>query len=442
LLLKGDNPLRPFSMEGMALVERAAHLLAQLGFMLLVAKLFGEVFERYLKQSPVLGELVGGMIIGPYALGHLIHILGMHEPLFAIPHGHAGGIPLSPELWGVAQLAAVLLLFGAGLETDFSLFLRFGVPAFVVAMGGVIFPFLFGVVLTVMFGYADNLMHPSALFMGAVMTATSVGITARVLSELGRLGTPEGVTILAAAVIDDVLGIIVLAIVTSIVQVGEVEAIELGKIAIKAFGFWLILTGILVAIAPTLAKIFRRFKGEGALIGLALALCFLIASLTESVGKLAMIIGAYALGLAFSRTELREDLEHALRPLIHGLVPVFFVAMGMLVNFSAMSHAFWFGVAISIAGIISKVFGCGLPALAVRFNTLGAARVGIGMMPRGEVALIVAGMGLAYKAINEAEFGVAVMMTFVTTFLAPIALIPLFRNPRSGVREKEAVIRE
>jgi Kef-type K+ transport system membrane component KefB len=425
----------------MELVERAAHLLAQLGVILLVAKLFGELFERYLKQSAVLGELVGGMLIGPYALGHLIRLPGMHEPLFAIPHGHAGGIPLSPELWGVAQLAAVLLLFGAGLETDFSLFLRFGVPAFVVGMGGIIFPFLFGVVLTVMFGFADNLMHPSALFMGAVMTATSVGITARVLSELGRLGTPEGVTVLAAAVIDDVLGIIVLAIVTSIVQVGQVDALKLGGIAVKAFGFWLVLTGVLVALAPMLAKFLRRFKSEGAFIGLALALCFLIASLTESVGKLAMIIGAYALGLAFSRTELREDLEHALRPLLHGLVPIFFVAMGMLVNFSAMLPAFWFGVAISIAAIITKVFGCGLPALAVGFNALGGARIGLGMMPRGEVALIVAGMGLAYKAINEAEFGVAIMMTFVTTFLAPIALVPLFRNPQSGVRAKEAKVR-
>ncbi len=429
-------------MEEMALVERAAHLLAQLGFMLLVAKLFGELFERYLKQSPVLGELVGGMLIGPYAFGHLIRLPGMHEPLFALPHGHSGGIPLSPELWGVAQLAAVLLLFGAGLETDFSLFLRFGLPAFVVAIGGVILPFFFGVFLTIAFGYANSIMHPSALFMGAVMTATSVGITARVLSELGRLGTPEGVTILAAAVIDDVLGIIVLAIVTSIVQVGEVDAGQLTFIAVKAFGFWLLLTGILVAVAPFLVKVLRRFKGEGALIGLALAMCFVIASLTESVGKLAMIIGAYALGLAFSRTELREDLEHALRPLIHGLVPVFFVAMGMLVNFSAMSHAFWFGVAISVASIIGKVFGCGLPALAVGFNSLGSTRVGIGMMPRGEVALIVAGMGLAYKAINEAEFGVAVMMTFVTTFLAPIALMPLFRNPRPGTKVKEAVVRE
>ncbi len=426
----------------MELVERAAHLLAQLGVILLVAKLFGELFERYLKQSAVLGELIGGMLIGPYALGHLIRLPGMHEPLFVIPHEHAGGIPLSPELWGIAQLAAVLLLFGAGLETDFSLFLRFGIPAFVVGMGGVLFPFLFGVVLTVMFGYADNLMHPSALFMGAVMTATSVGITARVLSELGRLGTPEGVTVLAAAVIDDVLGIIVLAIVTSIVQVGQVDALKLGGIAVKAFGFWLVLTGMLVVLAPTLAKFLRRFKSEGAFIGLALALCFLIASLTESVGKLAMIIGAYALGLAFSRTELREDLEHALRPLLHGLVPIFFVAMGMLVDFSAMLPAFWFGVAISIAAIIGKVFGCGLPALAVGFNTLGGARIGLGMMPRGEVALIVAGMGLAYKAINEAEFGVAIMMTFVTTFLAPIFLVPLFRNPQSGVRAKEAKVRE
>ncbi len=426
----------------MELVERAAHLLAQLGVILLVAKLFGELFERYLKQSAVLGELIGGMLIGPYALGHLIRLPGMHEPLFVIPHEHAGGIPLSPELWGIAQLAAVLLLFGVGLETDFSLFLRFGIPAFVVGMGGVLFPFLFGVVLTVMFGYADNLMHPSALFMGAVMTATSVGITARVLSELGRLGTPEGVTVLAAAVIDDVLGIIVLAIVTSIVQVGQVDALKLGGIAVKAFGFWLVLTGMLVVLAPTLAKFLRRFKSEGAFIGLALALCFLIASLTESVGKLAMIIGAYALGLAFSRTELREDLEHALRPLLHGLVPIFFVAMGMLVNFSAMLPAFWFGVAISIAAIIGKVFGCGLPALAVGFNTLGGARIGLGMMPRGEVGLIVAGMGLAYKAINEAEFGVAIMMTFVTTLLAPIFLVPLFRNPQSGVRAKEAKVRE
>lgn len=426
-------------MEGSGLVERTAHLLAQLGFILLVAKLFGEVFERYLKQSPVLGELVGGMLIGPYALGHLIWLPGMHESLFALPHGHDSSIPLSPELWCIAQSVAVILLFRVGLETDFSLFLRFGMPAFLVAIGGVVFPFLFGAVLTVLFGFADSVMHPTALFMGAVMTATSIGITARVLTGLGKLGTPEGVTILVAAVIDDVLGIIVLAVVISMVKVGKVEPLQLGWLALKAFGFWLLLTAIAVAVAPTLANILHRFRGEGAFLGLALALCFLVSALTESVGKLAMIIGAYALGLAFSRTQVREELDHALRPLVHGLVPIFFVVMGMLVDFKVMVHAIWFGIAISVAGIIGKVIGCGAPALVVGFNTMGAARVGIGMMPRGEVALIVAGMGLAYKAINTAEFGVAIMMTFVTTFLAPIILVPLFRKAQEGLRRKELV---
>lgn len=426
-------------MEGTSLVERAAHLIAQLGLMLIVAKVFGELFERYLRQSPVLGELVGGMLIGPFTLGGVIHLPGMPGPLFELPHGHESGIPLSPELWGVAQLAAVILLFVAGLETDFSLFLRFGLPAFVVAIGGVILPFGLGVLLTVLFGFADNWMHPTALFMGAVMTATSVGITARVLSEMGKLGSPEGVTILAAAVIDDVLGILVLAIVISIVRVGRLEALELGALALKAFGFWLLLTAIAVALAPTLAKVFRKFRGEGAILGLALGLCCLVAAVTESFGKLAMIIGAYALGLAFSRTEIRDDLEQALRPLTHSLVPLFFVAMGMLVDFRAMLYAFLFGVALSIAGIVSKVLGCGGPALFVGFNNLGAIRVGIGMLPRGEVALIVAGMGLAYKAIDAAGFGVAIMMTFVTTFLAPLILVPLFRNPKEGLRQREGI---
>ncbi len=421
----------------MELVERAAHLLAQLGIILLVAKLFGEAFERYLKQSPVLGELVGGMLIGPYALGHLFRLPGMQEPFFSVPHGHEGGIAVSPELWGIAQLAAVLLLFAAGLETDFNLFLRFGLSAFVVAVGGVLLPFVFGVFLTVAFGFADHPLHPSALFMGAVMTATSVGITARVLTGLGKLGTPEGVTVLAAAVIDDVLGIIVLAIVTSMVRIGQVNPIQLGGLALKAFGFWLGLTFVAALAAPYLGRWFTCFKSEGAFIGLALAVCFLISALTESFGKLAMIIGAYALGLAFSRTEVREELEHALRPLVHGLVPVFFVVMGMLVDFEAMGHAFWFGVSISVAGIFGKVVGCGAPALAVGFNPLGATRIGIGMMPRGEVALIVAGMGLAYKAINVTEFGVAIMMTFVTTFLAPIILVPLFQKGGRETRTKE-----
>lgn len=421
----------------MELVERSAHLIAQLGIILLVAKVFGEIFEKYLGQSSLLGELVGGMVIGPYALGHIIFLPGMQEPLFGLPHGNEGRMPISPELWGIAQIAAIFLLFATGLETDLGLFLKFGIPAFFAAAGGVILPFIFGVLLTLLFGYADGILHPSALFMGAVMTATSIGITARVLTSLGKLASPEGVTILAAAVIDDVLGMIILAMVTSVAKLGHIEPSFLVLLALKSFGFWIGLTVILVFIAPYLGRWFSRFRGEGAFTGLIVAVCFIISALTESFGNLAMIIGAYALGLAFSSTDVRDEIDRALRPLIHGFVPVFFVVMGMLVNFEAMGKAIWFGIAMSVAGILAKVLGCGLPALALRFNLRGAIRIGIGMMPRGEVALIIAGIGLAYNAINMAEFGVAIMMTFVTTFLAPIILLPIFRSGGEGLRRKE-----
>ncbi|HID05575.1 MAG TPA: cation:proton antiporter [Armatimonadetes bacterium] len=368
--------------------------------------------------------------IGPYALGCFIPSIS--GPLFP---NISGSVPVSPELWSIAQVGAVVLLFLVGIETDLGQFLQYASAATVVAIGGVVAPFILADVLTVWFGYADHYLHPTALFMGAVSTATSVGITARVLSELNKLGSAEGVTILAAAVIDDVLGIIVLAIVSSMVAVGHVELKELGGIALKTLGFWVLVTAVAIAIAPAITRLLQRFRSEGAVLALALALCFLIAGLMEWVG-LAMIIGAYALGLALSRTDMARDLEEAIRPVAHVLVPVFFVVMGMMVDFKQMGTALIFGVVMSLFAIIAKVFGCGIPALAVGFNTLGASRVGFGMLPRGEVALIVAGVGLARGAINNQEFGVAIMLTFVTTMLAPIILVPLFRKAESGLRSK------
>ena len=409
-------------------VEVAAHLVLQLAVILATAKLFAEAFERWLKQPPVLGELVAGMLIGPYALGKFIP--GINGPLF---RPIEGVVPISNELWSVAQLGAVILLFLVGLETDLSLFLRYAGKALFVAIGGVLFPFFFSNALTVWLGYADSYLHPSALFMGAVSTATSVGITARVLSELRKLNVPEGVTILAAAVIDDVLGIIVLAIVGSLVAVGKIEPLQLCAIAIKAFGIWVILTALAIVIAPKLVRFLRLFNSEGATLVLTVSLCFLISSLMESFG-LSMIIGAYALGLAFSRTEAARHIEEAVRQVAHILVPIFFVVMGMLVDFERMLTALLFGFLLTLLAILSKVGGCGFPALLSGFNLLGASRIGFGMMPRGEVALIIAGVGLAKGAINLQEFGVAIMMTFVTTFLAPILLVPLFKAESSGLR--------
>ena len=158
---------------------------------IIAAKICGELVERYLKQPSVLGELTAGMIIGPYALGSMIHLPGMEGALFELHEGAT--IPVSNELWAFVQVAAIILLFMAGLETDLPSFLKYAGPATVIALGGVILPFVFGVVATVWFGYADTYMSGSALFVGSIMVATSFGITARVLSDIRRLDTPEGV---------------------------------------------------------------------------------------------------------------------------------------------------------------------------------------------------------------------------------------------------------
>jgi Kef-type K+ transport system membrane component KefB len=408
-------------------------LVLQLAVILLAAKLGAEIAERWLRQPPVLGELAAGMLIGPYALGGApLPLLG---PLFPPPATGAGPgqLPVSTELYALGQVAAVVLLFVAGLETDFGQFLRFGLAAGAVAVSGVVLPFALGAGATVALGLAAGPLEPAALFMGAVLTATSVGITARVLADLGRLDTPEGVTILAAAVIDDVLGILVLAMVVGLATAGTVAPVELGLVGLRALVFWLLLVAIAILVAEPLARLFARFRGEGALVPLVLAVGFLGAAAAQAAG-LALIIGAYSMGLAFSRVRTAAALRHALRPVYHLLVPIFFVVIGMLVDLPAMSAVLLFGAVITLLAILGKVVGCGAIALAVGFNRLGALRVGLGMLPRGEVALIIAGVGLTAGAIHRELFGVAVMMTMVTTLLAPPLLVGVFRTGGAGWR--------
>ena len=223
--------------------------------------------------------------------------------------GSGSVIPVSTELWAVAQIGAVILLFYAGLETDFNLFFRYSGPAFATAMGGVILPFCSG-------GLRDRrlrpcrrgLLDPVALFIGAILTATSVGITARVLGDIRKLDTPEGVTILAGAVIDDVLGIIVLAIVVSLGASGDVSLGISLVVGGKALGFWLGLMAVGILLSKWISRALSSFRSSGASLALALAIAFLAAALAEMFG-LAMIIGAYTIGLALSNTEVAEDLR-------------------------------------------------------------------------------------------------------------------------------------
>ncbi len=425
--------MQPGVFEETDVTAVAAHLVLQLAVILFAAKLGAELFERWLKLPSVLGELLAGAAIGPYALGGIdVPALGR---LFgsAAQAGNPPAIPVSPELWSVAQIGAIVLLFSVGLETEFGLFLRYAAPAVAIAVGGIALPFVLGDLATVAFGLAGSFWDPSALFVGTIMTATSVGITARVLGDLGQLESPEGTTILAGAVIDDVLGIIVLAVVVSISDGGGTSLGEIGLVVGRALGFWVGLMVVGLLLAPWISRFLIGFRSAGASLALLIGIAFLAAALAEIFG-LATIIGAYTIGLALSGTSVADALREPLEAIYHVFVPIFFAVTGMLVNFPAMVTVVLFGLAITGLAIVGKVVGCGLPVLPLGFNRRGAARIGVGMMPRGEVALIIAGVGLSQGVIGLDIFGTSIMMTFVTTVLAPVLLVPLFRGG-SGTRE-------
>lgn len=430
--------LPAFASASGSVMEVQTALVIQIGVVLFVVKL-GGIGAQKLKMPSVLGELLAGVAIGPYALGGLA-IPGFPAGLFAT--GALGAeLPISPELYGIATIASIILLFESGLETDLSLFLKYSVAGGVVGIGGVIASFLVGDLLGIaMFG--GGFMAPGNLFLGIMSTATSVGITARILSDRKKMDSPEGVTILAAAVFDDVLGIIFLAVVMGIAAIGEISGggLDWGKvglIAVRAFGIWLGFTVLGLVLAKRIASLLKRFKHASAFTVLSLGLALIIAGVFEKEG-LAMIIGAYVVGLALSKTDISHIIIDKIHVLYDFFVPVFFAVMGMLVDVRQfLSPTVIIGGLIFTAlAVLSKVIGCGLPALFVGFNFRGATRIGVGMVPRGEVALIIAGIGVASGILSAQGFGMAIMMTLLTTVIAPFALNLTLKSPLPGAKKK------
>jgi len=418
-------------------------LVIQIGLILFFAKLGGKLFE-YFKLPGLLGELVIGIIIGPYLLGSLA-MPGFPNGLFPLE----GDFPVTTELYGIATIASILLLFMAGIETDLGLFLKYSVVGSFVGLGGIIASFAFGMGISYLFSKIllknfYSLFSPQSLFLGVMSAATSVGITARILSEKKKMETPEGVTILAGAVIDDVGGIIALAIVLGIVgsTTGKIAGgfNNIGIVAIKAIGIWLIATLIGILSAHRISFLLKLFKTKTSISVLAFGLSLIVAGLFEEAG-LAMIIGAYVTGLSLSNTDIKNVIHEVLHPLYEFFIPIFFCVMGMLVNIRTFASIpiITFGIIYTIAAILAKIVGCGLPAFAFGFNTKGAIRVGTGMVPRGEVALIIAGIGISGGFIDQRLFGVSVMMTLLTTLSAPSLLISSFNIPGAGTKKKVEV---
>jgi len=410
--------------------ENIAILLIQISFIFVFAKIAGELCDRVIKIPSVLGELSVGIIISPFALGAIqIPILGSISGAITdnLKADHFA-IPVAPEIWFLGQVGAVILLFNSGLESDLKLFLKYSKQATIVAIGGMTLPFILGLVVMVSFGYSSNFADSQAIFMGTVLTATSIGITVRVLNELNKLGSPEGITILGAAVLDDVLGILLLTIVVGMASSTEnLTLIDISIIIVKTLGFWLGLTIIGRLLSSHISKLFVKFHSNGSLLVLSLSLAFISSGVAEFFG-LAMIIGAFSIGIALSGSELAKKIEKPMHGISAIFVPIFFVTTGMLVDLTTIASYWEFGAILTIVGIIGKVFGSGATGLLAGFKPKESLKIGVGMLPRGEVALIMAAIGIASGALTQNLYGAVIMMTFITTLLAPLVLSYLYKT--------------
>jgi Kef-type K+ transport system membrane component KefB len=420
-----------------AFAEAAGHsdpiapALLALFVVLLAAKLGDELFER-LSLPAVLGELIAGIALGNLVL--LNPSWSFLEPLRVTPVRENWALIID----SLARFGVIILLFEVGLESTVKGMMKVGKSALLVAVLGVIAPFLLGFAVSWIFvkelppalaaavpGFSLNYVH---LFMGAVLCATSVGITARVFKDLGKPQTKEAQIILGAAVIDDVLGLIILAVVSGIVSAAEMgRALDIGSILRLIGVAVLFLVGSLTVgafLVPRIMGQLAKLRTGGMMIVSALLFCFGMAYLANAVG-LAPIVGAFEAGLLLEEVhfrKFREDIqiEHLIKPISAFLVPVFFVLMGIQVRLETFAQLSVLGVAtgLTIAAIVGKQV-CGFGVLERGFDRLS---VGIGMIPRGEVGLIFVGAGRLLKVIDNATFSAAVIMAIATTLITPPVL--------------------
>jgi Kef-type K+ transport system membrane component KefB len=390
-----------------------------LAAMLIAAKLLGELAER-IGQPAVLGELVAGVLLGGSILG-------------IVP---AEG-PVAEVVTVLAQLGVVLLLFEIGLETDLREMFRVGTASLAVATVGVVLPFVLG------FAYWAYVPHAAgggttdlttaAIFVGATLTATSVGITARVLSDLGQMGSQEAKIIIGAAVIDDVLGLVILSVVSGMAAGVSMPALGILRVFAVAVGFLIVALLVGRFVMPGLFDLVVRMRVRYVLLVFAFAFALGLAAVASAAGS-ALIIGAFAAGIILSGTNQFDTIEREVRPVASIFAPIFFVSVGASVNLRLLDPtrpgaASLLGVAaaLTLLAIVGKI-AAGWAAPWARFRRVV---VGVGMVPRGEVGLIFADIGRRAGILNEAVFGAMLLMVMATTFVAPPGLKLLFGSALS-----------
>lgn len=394
-------------------------ILIDLFLIFTAAKLAGLLFAR-LNQPPVIGELLVGVLIGPHALG----LIGTpNEALVTLFHDPvAAEEALNVVFEVIAELGVIVLLFFVGLETRLRDLLRVGVRAGVVGSLGIVLPFIGG------YGVMTLLGHPSivAAFTGTVLVATSVGITARVLQDLGVLSSVEARVILGAAVIDDILAMILIAIVGGLER-GEISALEIAALALQAVGFVVFVVLLGTRLTQRFSLHLNELPISNAPFAAAIVAMLGLAAVAGILG-LAAIIGAFIAGMVFAEAREHYDLEHQTLPVYEFLVPYFFVITGSRVDPALFLDPTVITVAalITLVAIVGKVVGCGIGGLGLGPRAM--AIVGVGMVPRGEVGLIVASLGATRGVVASDIFSMIVVMAVLTTLITPPALALLYRS--------------
>jgi Kef-type K+ transport system membrane component KefB len=402
-----------------------------LALIVAAAKCAGALAHR-IGQPSVFGEILAGLILGPTVL-NVLAWAPFAESLSSPIHGAAD---LSSVVRDLADLGVLLLMFVAGLETDLAEMRRVGRVAFWAAFGGVLLPLVFGAATSVLFGFP---LYWTGIFIGTILTATSVSISAQTLLEIGALRSREGATILGAAVIDDVMGIVVLSVVVAFAQAsGRAGLVEVAMIVLRIGAFFF---------AAWLARPYvDRIAGWGDRLGVSqgllatvLVVALLFAWAAEFIGGVAAITGAYVAGVLLTESRFRKRIDRGIHPLTYSvLVPVFFISIGLRADARVLAaHPALCLTLISVA-VLGKVAGCGIPARLCGFSARQSIRVGIGMISRGEVGLIVAAYGLAHRMIGPDIFSAAVVVVLATTMMTP----PLLRVAFGQTRDRPIAVEE
>ena len=382
-------------------------ILRNLAIILISAKLFG-LIARKLKAPQVAGEIIAGLLIGPSLLN----------------------LVADNDFWsGMAEIGVILLMFSAGLETDIDNLKKSGLKATALALAGVSIPLIFGTILYMSFyGFSapGTTTFTEAVFIGTILTATSVSITVQALKELGKISTEVGTTIMSAAIIDDVIGIVVL---TAVLGLKDPNA-NLGAVCIKTVAFFALSFVAGIIIFKIMQRFVHRWPHTRRIPIMGLVLAFVLAYVADRYFGVADITGAYVAGIILSSLDDSEYIDRKMdisSYMIFG--PVFFASVGLQTNLKTVDLSILaFAAAFVVVGLLGKIIGCGLVAKLLKYNNSDALKIGVGMMTRGEVALIVAQRGLKAEIIDSKYFTAVILLIVVSSILTPIILKAIYAS--------------